>query len=384
MGKSGAGKSSMRTIVFSNYVARDVRRLGATIDVEHSNIRFLGNLFLNLWDCGGQDGFMENYLTPSSAGGQRESVFANVAVLIFVFDIESREFVADVANFEAVIGALGDCSGVPGASSTRLHKMSKDREAGKDAREPPKVFVLVHKMDLVQPGQRERLFAERSQHIRSRAAAFAPTVTFFATSIWDQSLYRAWTAIIHTLVPNASAIEALLHKLATSIGARELILYERTTCLVVTAATMGTEQYNPFLDRSERLSSILKTHKQSLARHTRSQPGAAHFRDFELRTSRFAWFVTRLTENTNLAVVLPPGEQLFNFAKAGVDAARARFVELDVGGGGREVKGEGRVVPERFLAGAARDVRSPVSEVPERGRVAGARSAETEGEAFMT
>ena len=53
MGRSGAGKSSMRSIIFSNYVAKDVRRLGATVDVEHSNIRFMGNLMLNLWDCGG-------------------------------------------------------------------------------------------------------------------------------------------------------------------------------------------------------------------------------------------------------------------------------------------------------------------------------------------
>lgn len=53
MGKSGSGKSSMRSIIFSNYVAKDVRRLGATIDVEHSQIKFLGNLVLNLWDCGG-------------------------------------------------------------------------------------------------------------------------------------------------------------------------------------------------------------------------------------------------------------------------------------------------------------------------------------------
>ena len=53
MGRSGAGKSSMRSIIFSNYVAKDVRRLGATVDVEHSNIKFMGNLMLNLWDCGG-------------------------------------------------------------------------------------------------------------------------------------------------------------------------------------------------------------------------------------------------------------------------------------------------------------------------------------------
>ena len=30
MGKSGAGKTSMRSIVFANYIARDTRRLGAT------------------------------------------------------------------------------------------------------------------------------------------------------------------------------------------------------------------------------------------------------------------------------------------------------------------------------------------------------------------
>ncbi len=30
MGRSGSGKSSMRSIIFANYLARDTRRLGAT------------------------------------------------------------------------------------------------------------------------------------------------------------------------------------------------------------------------------------------------------------------------------------------------------------------------------------------------------------------
>lgn len=53
MGKSGSGKSSMRSIIFSNWVAKDVRRLGATIDVDHTHAKFMGSLTLNLWDCGG-------------------------------------------------------------------------------------------------------------------------------------------------------------------------------------------------------------------------------------------------------------------------------------------------------------------------------------------
>ena len=75
MGKSGSGKTSMRSIIFANYIARDTRRLGATIDVEHSHVRLLGNLHLNLWDCGGQEAFMENYFSA-----QRDNIFRNVEV----------------------------------------------------------------------------------------------------------------------------------------------------------------------------------------------------------------------------------------------------------------------------------------------------------------
>ena len=55
MGRSGSGKTSMRSIIFDNVVASDTRRLGATIDVESSQVRFLGDLQLDLWDCGGQE-----------------------------------------------------------------------------------------------------------------------------------------------------------------------------------------------------------------------------------------------------------------------------------------------------------------------------------------
>ena len=94
MGKSGAGKTSMRSIIFANYLARDTMRLGATIDVEHSHVRFLGNLVLNLWDCGGQEAFMENYFES-----QRDHIFRNVQVLIYVFDIESRELQKDMEYY---------------------------------------------------------------------------------------------------------------------------------------------------------------------------------------------------------------------------------------------------------------------------------------------
>lgn len=149
----------MRSIVFSNYVAKDTRRLGATIDVEHSHVRFLGNLTLNLWDCGGQDAFMENYLAQ-----QRDHIFKNVEVLIYVFDVESREFERDLITYTTCLEALRDNS-----STARI-------------------FCLIHKMDLVQTELRDRLFREREAIFKERSLGM--DITCFATSIWDETLYK--------------------------------------------------------------------------------------------------------------------------------------------------------------------------------------------------
>ena len=43
MGKSGSGKTSMRSIIFANYIARDTRRLGATIgkiDIQYEHYKY--------------------------------------------------------------------------------------------------------------------------------------------------------------------------------------------------------------------------------------------------------------------------------------------------------------------------------------------------------
>lgn len=46
MGKSGSGKTSMRSIIFANYIARDTRRLGATS--EYSMASFSFRTYINL------------------------------------------------------------------------------------------------------------------------------------------------------------------------------------------------------------------------------------------------------------------------------------------------------------------------------------------------
>ncbi|EQB50864.1 hypothetical protein CGLO_09654 [Colletotrichum gloeosporioides Cg-14] len=316
MGKSGSGKSSMRSIIFSNYIARDTRRLGATIDIDLSHVKFLGNLTLNLWDCGGQEAFMENYLSQ-----QRVHVFSNVGVLIYVFDIESRDIDRDLATYVSIISALLQFS--PQA----------------------KIYVLIHKMDLVVPAHRESVYDDRVRVVRQKTAerqqrpqqpppAAAANGRLrhhpFATSIWDQSLYKAWASIIHDLVPNLATIERNLANLGVAIEAEELLLFERTSFLAVSSWTSEEGQRNPTEDRLERMSNIMKHFKQTISRFTGTPRNAEQFVRMEHKAgTRFNLFILKFTTNTYLMVVLPPGEARFNAAMLNCQIAIEHFKFLD-------------------------------------------------------
>ena len=57
---------------------------------------------------------------------------------------------------------------------------------------------------------------------------------------------------------------------------------------------------------------------------------SANFAEMHVKTGRFMFFITRLTENTNLAAVIPPSEQVFNAARLNILLARYKFAELDI------------------------------------------------------
>ena len=285
MGKSGSGKSSMRSIVFSNYVAKDTRRLGATIDVEHSHVRFLGNLTLNLWDCGGQDTFMDSYLNS-----QRDHIFQNVQVLIYVFDVESREFNRDLYLYTLCLEAIRQCS--PHA----------------------RIFCLIHKMDLVQEEMRQQLYADRTETLRQRTEPLEAVC--LATSIWDESLYKAWSSIVYTLIPNVPILERHLTNFANITEAEEVVLFERTTFLVISHASRASAPAHPDAQRFEKISNIVKQFKLSCSKMQN------HFSSFELRTHTFSAFIDILTPNTYIMIVI--SDPLVESAVTRINIANAR------------------------------------------------------------
>ena len=59
----------------------------------------------------------------------------------------------------------------------------------------------------------------------------------FATSIWDETLYKAWSRIVYSLIPNVHVLEAQLEEFSNLCGADEIVLFERATFLVISHIT---------------------------------------------------------------------------------------------------------------------------------------------------
>uniref|UniRef100_A0A0N5BNS2 GTP-binding protein n=1 Tax=Strongyloides papillosus TaxID=174720 RepID=A0A0N5BNS2_STREA len=274
MGKSGSGKTSMRSIIFANYIARDTNRIGPTVDVEHAHVRFLGNLVLHLWDCGGQEMFMEKYLHS-----QAEHVFKGASVLIYVFDINSNDE-KDYCYYKKCIEALLKYS--PTAH----------------------IFLLLHKIDLVDFNSRNVVFEDKLQTILEQTPIMSAVEKnelrkfCFMSSIWDETLYKAWSNIVHRLVPSIDRMEKFLVQFGEIIEASEILLFEKATFLVIAKAEIEMHEDT---QRFEKLSNIIKQFKLSVSRI------GSTFDSLQVRQEDFALFISTFTENTYIMVVVPDG-----------------------------------------------------------------------------
>jgi len=293
----------MRSIIFANYIARDTRRLGATIDVEHSHVRFLGNLVLNLWDCGGQEAFMENYFAS-----QRDNIFRNVEVLIYVFDVESRELEKDMHYYQSCLEAI----------------LQNSPEA--------KVFCLIHKMDLVQDDQRDMIYHERQEDLQRLSKPL--DCTCFATSIWDETLYKAWSQIVYQLIPNVQQLEENLSQFADILDADEVLLFEKATFLVISYCE---RKQHRDVHRFEKISNIIKQFKLSCGKI-----GAA-FESMEVRNSSFAAFIEMFTPNMVVMVIMSDTAIPSAVTQLNIKNARKHFEKL-----------ESPATPNRGMTGASR------------------------------
>ena len=136
--------------------------------------------------------------------------------------------------------------------------------------------------------------------------AYTDSILYFLTDLLTAQS-KAWSSIVHTLIPNASILSKHLSTFAAACNATEVILFERTTFLVI--ATSSPSPSNDFpegeedtthLDpkRYERTSELIKAFKHSCSR-VREE-----FRSLEMELYDFTAVLDEMTRNTYVMVIV--------------------------------------------------------------------------------
>jgi len=167
MGYSKVGKTSMKSIIFSNYEPEDVNRLGSTQTAEVSHIRLLKNVRLDLYDCTGDLDYWKKFVASDSC----DAFFSNVNILVFVFDASNQDNLRYHQHFKEIMDAV-----ICYSSNLRI-------------------YCFLNKIDMIDVKKRPTVIKSWTDNSIGPYKKKHVEVHSFATSVFNESLYSAWTSI---------------------------------------------------------------------------------------------------------------------------------------------------------------------------------------------
>eukprot|EP01117_Protostelium_nocturnum_P008840 TRINITY_DN3169_c0_g1_i2.p1 TRINITY_DN3169_c0_g1~~TRINITY_DN3169_c0_g1_i2.p1 ORF type:complete len:183 (+),score=73.63 TRINITY_DN3169_c0_g1_i2:499-1047(+) len=148
-------------------------------------------------------------------------------------------------------------------------------------------------MDLIPDDQRQQVFQAKEEELNRISSPLK--ITCFRTSIWDETLYKAWSSIVYSLIPNIKSLEAHLTNFCEICDADEVVLFERATFLVISHTSRREHRDD---HRFEKISNIIKQFKLSCSKNQ------SQFKSMEVRNSNFAAFINEFTTNTYIMVIM--------------------------------------------------------------------------------
>ena len=151
--------------------------------------------------------------------------------------------------------------------------------------------------------KRDEIFNKRKSQLEEKSANFQ--IKCYQTSIWEASLYKAWTQIVSELSPNKEKIEKSLQNFAEACEANEVVLFEKNTFLLCFAyCTKKEDEQNNDDQRFEKISHIIKKFKLSCMSSNSS------FKSMVIETKNYSAYMDEFTSATYILVILQDADDL--------------------------------------------------------------------------
>ncbi|KAG5455078.1 Ras- GTP-binding protein D [Clonorchis sinensis] len=201
MGLRKSGKSSIQRVVFHKMAPNDTPYLESTHRIEKNDVSDCSFIKFQIWDFPGQFNFCDVLFQP-------ELIFKASCAVIFVIDAQDD-------YHEAV---------------NELHKILKK---ALHSNMNIKFDVFIHKVDCLNDDQKIDIQRDISQRVMSAAedtycdsGASNLYIGFHLTTIYDHSIFEAFSKVVQRLIPCLDAFEELLDIFITNSMVDKAFLFD--------------------------------------------------------------------------------------------------------------------------------------------------------------
>ncbi|CAB3996978.1 Ras-related GTP-binding C [Paramuricea clavata] len=197
MGLRRSGKSSIQKVVFHKMSPNETLFLESTAKVVKDDISNSSFVQFQIWDFPGQIDFFDPAFDS-------ELIFGNCGALVFVIDAQD-EYMEALQKLHSTV--------------TRAYKVN------------PKIKfeVFIHKVDGISDDHKieiQRDIHQRANDELADAGLESLYLSFYLTSIYDHSIFEAFSKVVQKLIPQLPTLENLLDILISRSGIEKAFLFD--------------------------------------------------------------------------------------------------------------------------------------------------------------
>ncbi|KAF1998414.1 ras-related GTP-binding protein-like protein C [Amniculicola lignicola CBS 123094] len=210
MGQRRSGKSSISSVVFHKLAPSETLYLETTTHIKKESMHSF--MDFQVWDFPGHLDYFDPIIDT-------ENIFQEIGALIWVIDAQD-EYLDAIQRLNTTI--------------LNLHHTYPTIN----------VEVFVHKVDGLSDDYKSDTFRDISQRVQDELADHgydnAP-VSFYSTSIYDHSIFEAFSKVIQKLIPQLPALENLLNNLCQTCRVEKAYLFDIMSKIYIATDTSPTD-----------------------------------------------------------------------------------------------------------------------------------------------
>ncbi|KAL2398774.1 GTP-binding protein gtr2 [Exophiala dermatitidis] len=206
MGQRRSGKSSITSVVFHKMPPQETLFLESTTQIQKDSMRSF--MDFQVWDFPGQ----LDYFDPTF---DTTEIFSEIGALVWVIDAQD-DYTDSLNRLTTTILNL---------QTTFPHI---------------NVEVFIHKIDSLNEEFRSDIYQDIVQRVGdelSDAGYINPNVSYHLTSIYDYSIFEAFSKVIQKLIPQLDTLENLLNILVNNCGMAKAYLFDIWSKIYVASDT---------------------------------------------------------------------------------------------------------------------------------------------------